>query len=184
MKIACIAWGSLLWKAGPLPVASDWMADGPPLPLEFCRVGDGGELALTLAHGAALMQSRWAWLEVDDLETARELLRQREQITPQRPEWIGSVPVLHATPHDLAIGQWMHGRNIDAVVWTALPPRSGGVEGRMPTLEQVLDYLDGLSGDVRAHARDYVQRTPTDIATPFREAIENRLGWLAHEAVV
>ena len=28
MKIACLGWGSLIWKAGALPVASQWHHDG------------------------------------------------------------------------------------------------------------------------------------------------------------
>ena len=99
-KIAYLAWGSLLWKAGPLPLASDWMADGPLLPLEFCRVGDYGELAVALCAGAAPMQSRWAWLDTPDLDSARELLRQREQIDPAHPEWVGSLPAVGGTPYD------------------------------------------------------------------------------------
>lgn len=37
MNIACIAWGSQLWKPHPLKLASGWHRDGPLLPLEFVR---------------------------------------------------------------------------------------------------------------------------------------------------
>jgi hypothetical protein len=37
MNIACIDWGSLLWKPQPLKLASGWHRDGPLLPLEFVR---------------------------------------------------------------------------------------------------------------------------------------------------
>ncbi|MDU1189996.1 MAG: hypothetical protein E6990_18890 [Enterobacter sp.] len=52
MKIACLGWGSLIWKSGALPVAGEWQTDGPSLPVEFCRVSDGGELATAICMNA------------------------------------------------------------------------------------------------------------------------------------
>jgi hypothetical protein len=62
-------------------------------------------------------------------------------------------------------------------VWTALPPRSNGVEGRMPTADEAVAYLQALEGDVLDHARDYVRRVHRSIATGHRTMIERRLGW-------
>jgi hypothetical protein len=45
MNIACLGWGSLIWKPCALPIASDWFNDVPELPIEFARLGDSGELA-------------------------------------------------------------------------------------------------------------------------------------------
>ena len=53
MRIACLAWGSLLWKTGPLRLASGWKDDGPVLPIELARVGDKGELSTVVLEGAA-----------------------------------------------------------------------------------------------------------------------------------
>ena len=184
MKIACIAWGSLLWKAGFLPLVSQWHPDGPLLPLEFARVSDvNNELALVLCEGAPLMPTRWAYLDVADIRTARELLRQREKITPERPAWIGSVPSLGLTPPQARITRWLQEKALDACVWTALPPKSAGQNGRKLTADEAVAYLDGLSGEVRAHAKDYIQRIPADITTPYRELIEVRLGWWPHETL-
>ena len=185
MKIACIAWGSLIWKTGFLPLASQWHADGPLLPLEFARISDvNRELALVLCEGAPLKPTRWAYLNAEDVKTAREMLRQREKITPQHPEWIGSVPTLDAMPLDARISQWLQKRELDACVWSALPPKSTGQNGRQLTAEEAVAYLDGLTGDVRAHAQDYLQRIPADIATPYRQLIEARLGWLPYKPSV
>ena len=63
-------------------------------------------------------------------------------------------------------------------MWTALPPRSAGVEGRQPSVDEALAYLSSLQGQTRAHARDYVHRTPADLDTPVRRAIERQLEWL------
>lgn len=179
MPIACLAWGSLLWKPGPLPLASPWRADGPPLPLEFARVGDHGELAVALCDGAADMPTFHARLDVPDLATARARLREREEIDPKRPQWVGSIRAGEA-PHGAWSGRiaaWAAAQGLDAVVWTALPPRYDGEDGRAPNADEAVAYLDGLRGEVRAHAEDYVRRVPDAIRTPHRQAIERRLGW-------
>jgi len=42
MKIAVLAWGSLVWDRRDLAVAGNFEPTGPRLPIEFCRVsGDG-----------------------------------------------------------------------------------------------------------------------------------------------
>ena len=177
MKIACLAWGSLLWKPGALPLDSAWRAGGPPLPLEFTRVGDHGELSPALCVGVARQPTWWALLAVADLPAARERLRERERIDPDRPEWIGSLPGDPQQLFAVDIEAWRVEAGIDAVVWTALPPRHQGEEGRMPTAEEAVAYLAGLEGKRRAHARDYIERMPPEFATPHRDAIEARLGW-------
>jgi hypothetical protein len=181
MRIACLAWGSLLWKTGPLRLASGWKDDGPLLPIEFARVGDKGELSTVLLEGAAPQKTWWALLEDDDLAAARESLRQREEIDPAHPEWVGSLPLVAASSHPFApsIAEWL-GRQrhrLDAVVWTALQPRHADAEGRVPSLDEAIQYLDGLRGETREHAEDYIRQVPPSLATAYRQGIEARLGW-------
>ncbi|MDB5963646.1 MAG: hypothetical protein JWQ72_146 [Polaromonas sp.] len=183
MNIACIAWGSLIWKPGNLPLASAWRPDGPKLPLEFARVSDGGELAVVLCPDAPATPTWWALLALPDLEAARACLREREQAAPEHPEWIGSIPPAPGADDGpaSAIGAWLRTRALDACVWTALPPRWQGQEGRKPSADNAVAYLDSLTGDTRAHARDYVCRVPKDIDTPYRRVIEQQLGWRSGE---
>lgn len=179
MRIACLAWGSLVWKWEPLQLASSWSEDGPALPIEFAREGDGGELATALCTGVSDVQCLWALLAEPDLRTACEQLRVREQIPAKRRDGIGCIPTLDASSvYDARIARWAEARDIDGVVWTALPPRSKGVEGRMPTVDEAVTYLQGLQGEVLAHAEDYVRRVPRSIATGYRTVIERRLGWI------
>ncbi len=126
MKIACLGWGSLIWKAAELPVASDWFADGPWLPIEFAREGDSGELATVICEGVAEVQVLWSYLAVDTLDKARDALREREGVPREQPECIGSWPSGPHSPFQQRIAAWAAGQGVDAVVWTALPPRSGG----------------------------------------------------------
>ncbi|WP_244555204.1 hypothetical protein [Pantoea eucrina] len=88
MKIACLAWGSLIWKPGELPVAGEWHADGPALPVEFCRIGDGGELATALCMNAAPVNVYWAVLASVSLPEAVAALRLREAIPDEREDGV------------------------------------------------------------------------------------------------
>jgi hypothetical protein len=183
MRIACLAWGSLVWKWAPLRLASSWQEDGPSLPIEFAREGDGGELATALCVGVSDVPCLWALLHETELRAACEQLRVREEIPAERRDGIGCVPMLDAAgPYDARIAAWAEAHDVDAVVWTALPPRSKGMEGRMPTAEEAIAYLQSLQGDVLAHARDYICRVPRAITTDYRVAIERQLGWTPEEA--
>ncbi|TWI68954.1 hypothetical protein IP91_00016 [Pseudoduganella lurida] len=178
MNIACLAWGSLLWKPGPLKLASGWHPDGPHLPLEFARDSDdSAELAIVLCEGVPAVPTYWAYLDAPDLDAARAMLQAREKVREDRPEWIGSIPAVGGADESPAIAAWMKARRIDAVVWTAVPPKFAGVEGRMPTQEEAVAFLDGLTGTTREEAAFYLRRTPAHIDTRYRRAVEARLGW-------
>lgn len=179
MNIVCIAWGSLLWKPGPLKLASGWHPGGPSLPLEFVRQSDDSpELALVLCESARPMPTYWAYLATRDLKEARAMLQEREKITPEKPEWIGSVPSVDGARTDARIAAWLKQKRIDAAVWTAVPPKFDGENGNVPSSEQVVAWLDSCSGERREAAEDYIRRTPAHIDTRYRRAIAARLGWL------
>lgn len=175
MRISCLGWGSLIWKPGVLPVEGKWHQDGPHLPIEFTRIGDGGELATAACLNADPVPVLWAWLAVDELATACRLLKEREAIPEQRIDGIGSLIVTKKPVGMLA--EWAQARSIDAVIWTGLPPRCNHIENRVPSLQAALAHLDGLEGEAREHARDYINRVPGQIDTAYRRAIAERLGW-------
>ena len=179
MRIACLAWGSRLWKSAPLEPVTPWQGDGPWLPIEFAREADGGELATALMPEASDVRTFWAVVRADDLLVARDQLRRREQIPIERPDGIGSVPRTAgvAGPFDERIAAWAAGRRLDGVVWTALPARSRGIEGRAPSVDEACAYLESLRGETRSHAEDYVRRVPPSLTTPYRAVFEQRFGW-------
>lgn len=186
MKIVCIAWGSLIWEPGPLKLASRWEPGGPPLPLEFVRDSDdSAELALVLHAPAPAVPTRWARLDTTDLAEAREMLRQREKIRPQYPQWTGSLPdpvppgLPAPTPPAIVatIADWMRAHDVDAAVWTALPAKFANVSERAPSAHEAIAFLDGLAGEERRKAEAYVRRIPADTRTLYRGLIEERLGW-------
>lgn len=175
MPVACLGWGSLIWKAGDLPVAGSWHHDGPHLPIEFCRTSDGGELATAICLNAPPVQVLWARLTTDDLTEACALLRQREGIPAQRVDGVGMLRVTPQMPGVLA--EWARQRGLDALIWTALPPKFGHTEGLIPTAAQAVSYLQQLQGEQAVHARTYILQTPEQIDTPYRRAITAQLGW-------
>jgi hypothetical protein len=175
MRIACLAWGSLVWKPGVLPVSDEWSGDGPRLPIEFSRVADGGELSTAICLNAPSIPVLWTSLQVDSVAQACAALRQREQIPPEREDGVGWFIPSASNVGELA--EWAQARGIDAVIWTALPPRIAGMENRLPSVEDAVDYLAGLTGDACAHARHYIEQVPAQIDTPYRRAIRHQLGW-------
>ena len=174
MKIACLGWGSLIWKPGALPLASDWFIDGPHLPIEFSRVGDGGELATAICLNAPPCQVYWSVLDVQSVEQAVAALREREQIPPDRHDGIGIYALNSGTMG--VLGKWAADRQLDAVVWTALPPRFQHTEGLIPSLDDALGYLGSLDGETLEHAKSYIEQVPVQIDTPYRREIR-KLRW-------
>jgi hypothetical protein len=79
MKIAVLAWGSLVWDRRDLAVAGNFEPTGPRLPIEFCRVSGDGRLTLVIdeACGASCV-TYVAVSTFGELLAAIENLRTRE----------------------------------------------------------------------------------------------------------
>lgn len=178
LKIACLAWGSLVWDPRQLPIRREWFKDGPFAPVEFTRQSDDGRITLVIDPKAAPVRVLWAHMLSSSLEDAQKALRDREGI--MATNWlsrIGSWRSGDSPPRDIPeLPQWAEARGLDAVVWTALAPKFGG-EDRSPSADEVIAYLRGLLGTVRDYARQYVERAPRQIDTAYRLQIEAALGW-------
>jgi len=178
--IACVGWGSLIWDARNLDVDGVWRADGPMMPVEFARQSSNGRITLVLGQGFTPVPALWSVFNTRDLAEARESLRVREGIPPSRAaesiaQWRqGENPL--SEPAAMISG-WTAEKELEAAVWTSLPPKFGGVNGRVPTADEVVAYLRTLEGQARATAEQYVRRAPRQIATAYRRAIERALGW-------
>lgn len=175
MNIACLGWGSLVWKQGQLDVKGDWKLDGPRVPVEFCRVSDGGELATAICLNAAPVTVLWSWLNTDNLASAIEMLRLREGIPADRADGIGWLTLSERPVGDLA--KWAQEKGIESVIWTGLPAKSLAAEGRVPTVEEAIGYLSQLEGETRHHAKRYIEQVPAQIDTAYRKEIVRQLNW-------
>ena len=178
-SIACLGWGSLIWRLDGLPV-NGWRPDGPCVRVEFARQSRDGRLTLVLHAGADPVPSLWAEMKVDSLDEAVKALAEREGSSgkplsnPDRD--IGRWPDNPA--NIIGLPTWAAERHVDFVIWTALGPSFNGIEGDFPaTKEDAVAYLRGLSDGQRAKARDYVRYAPQQIGTAYREHIARCLGW-------
>lgn len=180
MKIVCIAWGSLIWRPGQLALASEWTPGGPHLPLEFARDSDDtDELALVLCDGVQPVPTYWATFETQDIDVAKEQLLEREKISRDHPEWVGSITAQDAARDtvSLTIQRWLVERGVDCAVWTAIPPKFRNENGRVPTADEAIEFLAALRGEAQATAENYVRSIPADIMTPYRLKIGAALRW-------
>ena len=180
MLIACLGWGSLVWAPQKLPVRGKWFTDGPFLPIEFARQSSDGRMTLVLVPDTfPQVRSLWKPMSVANLKEARKALGMRECQRHAKPESCVDYWPRGSRNRYVArrIGRWAKGLQIDAVVWTNLPPKFNDEEKRIPTAEEVVTYLRGLQGEKREKAERYVRMTPKQIDTEYRRIIEAQLGW-------
>ncbi len=180
MKIACLAWGSLVWEPKDLLVRIPWFNDGPLLPVEFCRQSLDDRITLVLTPGKSPVRTLWALHSVDKLDVAIESLREREGISSQNKtthigRWEnGSQP---QNEIETEIACWAEEKRIDAVVWTALPAKFNGKNNVVPTIDDLLSYFRKLAFDKRQRAEMYIRNAPVQIDTDYRREIQEAFGW-------
>mgnify|MGYP000985864233 CR=1 FL=1 len=181
--IAFLGWGSLVWDPRELPIDHQWNTDGPYVRIEFLRQSNNGRLTLVISQDASPVHSLWTRYSGSDLMRAREDLRIREGIHKNNAErHVGSWVRGDASPIGVIdLEPWAAARGIEAVVWTALPPKFGGIDGVGPTVEQAISYLGNLVDPIRSDAEQYVRRAPRQVDTPYRRRIEHALGWSCTE---
>ena len=76
MKTAVLAWGSLLWDPRDLQTAAEFAANGPLLPIEFCRIAADGRLTLAIDETfGSVCKTYSAPCALDALDAAIENLR-------------------------------------------------------------------------------------------------------------
>ena len=178
MTIACLGWGSLIWRPGDLP--HHWRADGPALPIEFARQSRDGRITLVIAADTNPVTVLWTLLDLNSVDGGRNALAEREGCAKTAIGYWS--PTASSNLHETDIvGRWAGQKGIMGVVWTALQPKFGD-NYRKPSGDEVVQYLAGLTGDAKVVAEEYVRRAPAQIRTVYRDRIERELGWLPTEA--
>jgi len=180
MRIACLGWGSLIWDPQELPVQRCWFSDGPLLPIEFARHSSRDRITLVLTPGAAIVRSLWTLMLISDLDTAKISLAKREGIPAKNIQnYVGycSETMKSDGESSDAIAKWASRIGLDAVVWTALPSKFDGQDGKIPTAEDVISFLRHPSQKYPGKAEEYIRKTPRQIDTEYRRRIEAELNW-------
>jgi hypothetical protein len=180
MTIACLGWGSLIWDRRDLPLRSRWHCNGPLLPVEFARESRDTRITLVLVRGSPSLPVLWAEMDVTNVAMACIALADREDVKPKNiGRDIGAWPAPLGSNFRFAdvIERWAVANRFDAVVWTALPPKFGQQSDVVPSVQQVIDHLGQLKGEIRENAERYIRRAPRQIMTAYRDQISKRLGW-------
>lgn len=172
MKIACLGWGSLIWDPRNLP-GQGWQNDGPLLPIEFSRISKNGRVTLVVDREAWPVPTLWTLLATENLESGIAQLAAREEV--ERLGAIGRWPNNENNPAHGTIAEWAQEKAVDGVVWTALKPGLQGARGMRPSLGDILGHIGTLKGSAREKATEYVRRAPKQIATEWREAIQQAM---------
>lgn len=181
VTFACVGWGSLVWNWGNLPIRSRWFEDGPLVRVELARQSRDGRITFVLDRDTPPVRSLWAIMDVADIVAARDALGEREGIPERsRDRLIGSWQAGQGQLPEIVLDlrDWTNLKDVDGVVWTALPPKFNSEE-RKPAMDEVVNYLSRLSGEERDRAEEYVRKAPRQVGTPYRQRIEAALGWTA-----
>lgn len=180
VAIACLGWGSLIWRPESLNICREWFTDGPLLPIEFVRQSNDGRLTLVITKTAKPVRTLWALMSTDDLTMAKQSLRVREGISTRNFETsISSITIAENTEDEvkLCIQDGAKSLKLDAVIWTSLPSKFGETDGVEPTLDEAIRYLNSLDINKRMAAEEYIRRAPKQIDTEFRRKFEGEFGW-------
>lgn len=194
MRIAVLAWGSLIWCRRGLDIAEDFKSRGPLLPVEFCRVSGGGRLTLVIdeAFGASC-PTYVAVSACGDLDTALENLWIREgsqnEGLPKNVRTHGRVGFVEVASgycsaramerHPKAvvtIKTWAQANGFDAAIWTALASsfHEPDKAGEPFSVDAAIRYLETLDAPRLGAALGYIRSAPPEVQTPVRAAVNER----------
>lgn len=181
MKIACLAWGSLVWEPKDLLIRQEWFNDGPLLPIEFCRQSLDGRITLVLAPEKPPVRTLWALSSASLLDDAIENLRDREGIPLKNKDihigrWADGMAPKDEIEKE--ISDWAKGNSLDAVVWTALPPKFNGKNNVVPSINDLITYFKSLVFEKRQNAEIYIRNAPKQIDTDYRRRFQVEFGWI------
>ena len=180
MKIAVIAWGSIIGDPRGLKIQSDWDNKGPELEIEFSRVSKDCRLTLVIDPiNGHKVKTYYAQSIREDLRDVIADLRDREGTIIKR---IGYIDVCNGNssksefPEQIdvfeTIKKWCESVNYHAAVWTALPAQFKEQTNMDFSVDNVITYLKNLPLSARNNALNYIRKAPKEVKTPIRREIE------------
>jgi hypothetical protein len=188
VKSAILAWGSLVGDPRELQTAAKFVANGPLLPIEFCRISADGRLTLAIDETfGAVCRSYSAQSALETLDAAIEDLRAREGMPNARA--VGFVETASGRQSGVAaerhpdamatIAAWAASNGYDAAIWTALAgnfdePGKGGEPFSVTAAMLYLDTLKSEDASKFSRALAYIRQAPPEVETPVREEVSKR----------
>lgn len=175
MKIAVLGWGSLIWNPKNLKIKTAWQNDGPFLPIEFARISNDGRLTLVIKKSERKVQTLWSIMDFDDIELAKENLKERENMTNINS--IGFVDIVAKNKLSrfedvsITIEKWAQEKNIDAVIWTDLGVKFFDKINKPFNTNNAIKYVENLPKKQQELAKEYILKTPPQIDTRLRKKL-------------
>lgn len=176
-KIAILGWGSLIWDPRPEfdNQHGEWLPDGPTLKLEFSRISESRNDALTLVidstHGASC-QVAYTMSTRNDPEDAIVELRCREGcIIKAIGFWFADGRRTCTVDMPATIVPWAQQNNLDVVVWTGLKSNFKKHKSLEFSLPAALNHLRTLPQDGKVKAAEYIRKAPNFVQTSLRNAV-------------
>lgn len=148
--------------------------------MEFTRVKTARPLTLVLDPvNGVLCPTQYAWSSRTNLADAIADLQNRENASSAETGYIdlqndrGSIQDYpEQIDVDRIVRQWCHRQQIPAAIWTAIPPNFTQELGTEFSVETAMQYLEQLPKPDQDSVVEYVQKTPPEIITPFRQHLE------------
>ena len=111
MKIACLGWGSLIWRPENLLLRSGWFMDGPLLPIEYARQSKDGRLTLVITEKAKPVRTLWATMATSELALEEiSLARTTFENTP-------CPVILNTENRELSVSPMLIPKRIRIFIW-------------------------------------------------------------------
>jgi len=171
MKIAIIAWGSLIWDRRELSILGEWQKSGPVLPIEFSRISSDGRLTLVIDDKNGVpVRTYYAQSGSSDLMQAVEELRKREG-SPKEMIGVTSKTMNNRRLGHESIHAWATAHKWDAAIWTGLPSNFEEKHHTPFTVKNGLSYLKTLRDEKRDAAMEYIAGAPSEVDTPLRRKL-------------
>lgn len=181
MRIAILAWGSLVWdKEHEAAEAFDeqhgsWSDDGPMLMIELSRISKvsrPGVMTYVIDKDGSACRVKWALSERMTCSESIDDLKKREKATSKGSIGFKNLKTNERCGRDESslkvIENWARAKEIDAAIWTDLRPNFSEETGRECSTQAVLEHVK-KSADARRKTIEYVIRAP--IRTPIATAL-------------
>lgn len=175
-KIACIGWGSLIWRPERLKIKNHWFEDGPILPIEFTRISRDNRVTLIIDKEAKPIRTLWALMNCTDIDEAKKSLIEREGV--KKDSLIHCVNQTDSATDEIQveIQNWLKEKSIDSAIWTGLS-FSTKTESKRPSIDKIIAHLNEIEYNERQLAEEYIRKAPRQIYTKYRRQIEKEFGW-------
>lgn len=192
MRIAVLAWGSLVWNRRDLAVATEFEPKGPQLPIEFSRVSGDGRLTLVIDEliGAACttyaapsafaqldsaLQDLWIREGREGERLPRDILESGRVGFVDRISGRANAKGIERHPRTVQlINAWAASNGYDAAIWTALAGNFRDRAGTPFSVEASIRYLEVRDAGTLSKALNYIRHAPGEVRTPVREAVNSR----------